>query len=102
MNSRRLNIRLHSQRLGPPPVRDRTLSLPQKGRKVLGLNLNRSEFTWGAANPSCFQPNDSTPRWSKRPLHCGMSTDLCPEWVSRVGQRSRPLSPDVRFTSNSV
>jgi len=67
MNSRRLtsDIRLPRIAWGRRRSAYRTLSLPQKGRRVLGLNLNRSESTWGLPTPLCFQPNDSTPPWDR-------------------------------------
>src|SRR5262245_16435610 len=55
----------------------RTLKLPQKGRQVLGADLNRSEST------GC-QPDDST-RGASAPLHCGISVPP----LSAMGQSRR-------------
>ena len=78
MNWRRLTPNMESP---APQSVYRTLNLPQKGRQVLGADLNCSESRWGA--PGAAHPNDSTPRCAGRPLHCGdlgpsMSPPLCP------------------------
>src|SRR5262249_14690948 len=64
------------------------------------LNLNRSEST-GLPTPLCFQPNDSTPRWRRRSLHCGITIRPMTGWgVNHVGP-TRPMSSwDVYFTSH--
>src|SRR5262249_47631614 len=54
----------------PPWCRSvyRTLNLPQRGRQVLGTDLNCSESMWGAADLlPCRHPNNSTQHASLAP-----------------------------------
>jgi hypothetical protein len=53
MNSRRLMSDIGFPLALAPRSVFRTLNLPQRGRQVLGADLNRSESTWGAGDPSC-------------------------------------------------
>ena len=57
MNSRRLMSDIgHPPALAPRRSVYRTLSLPQKGRQVLGTNLNCSESRWVLPTPPVLPP----------------------------------------------
>src|SRR5262245_31893168 len=100
MNSRRLMPDIGLPPALAPRLVFRTFNLSQRGRQVLGADLNCSEARWGAADP-VLPPNDSTHDVPGRPLHCGISARL----MSALGQ-SRPANqptaqPDVRFAPES-
>src|SRR5262245_62142856 len=84
------------------------LSLPQKGRKVLGPDLNCSESTWGAADVlPCCHPNHSThdtpgDRCTAgfRPASClvRVKLDRVGRGVTSIHVRSTP-NTDCKFTA---
>src|SRR5262249_57750476 len=55
-----------------PQPDSRSLTRPQKGRHVLGTDLNCSESRRGPAKPAVLLPNGST-RGGEGSLHCGVS-----------------------------
>src|SRR5262249_32127277 len=66
----------------------RRLNLLQRGRQVLGVDLNCSESRWSAAEAS-------SPRAPGERRTAAFQSPLCPLWVIRVGrsrQRTRPMS----------
>jgi len=98
MNSRRL---MSDMGFLPPWCRSvyRTLKLTQRGRQVLGADLNCSEST---ADPLlCCHPNDNTQDAREDRCTAGCQSRLCPLWVISVrdvrgSQRRMSGSPQKR------
>jgi hypothetical protein len=83
MHSRRLtsDIRLSPTRLGRRRSVYRTLSLPRKGRKVLGPDLKCSESCLGAAVPIRRIARQGT---AGDRCTAGFRSSRCPKWVNSV------------------
>src|SRR3954462_9892317 len=81
------------------------LRLPRHSREVLGADLNRSESGRDATEPrACAAaPNESTPRWGRRLLHCGISiqpmTGLGHVWTAPAVQEESDYQRSVRVRS---
>jgi hypothetical protein len=77
-----MNSRRFMPDIGVPPASAmpvyRTLNLPQKGRQILGPDLNRSESRWGYP-PPVLPPTIAHTSL----LHCGIPTLL----LSALGQK---------------
>jgi len=86
--------------LAPPSV-FRTLNLPQRGRQVLGADLNRSESSWALASPSALPQNDSTHDAPGGHCTAGFQSGPCPLWVKSGAANRAERSGYVRFAFQS-